>query len=1020
MKKFLSLLLAVAMLITTVVVATVSVSAVDGDWSVYTVKSQYFAEYADVVRSVPGYEYTSEGLSMISVDDEGNSIWMDSSPYATFQTTDPVYIKDGVYLKVRVDQFTYDAGDRWFGFSIWDQPNVELGRQGDDYGYGVETLIRHRSSAGTDAENYDENDPKTWPGAKTHLEWYKDLEEGQRISCKNTSENDSLYNYEFDDQERPILTLRIEWDDVNECCVVFINDVPAPDDYNSALNRYFEEFGYMAYIGFTLQNNQIGGTAGCTILEYGTSEDDASIPMGDDFAEPVINTNEVADIADASTVAEGEPAIILNGRKNESNIASNPTSVLGNVITVKEDNSVNIIADINNMATIKYNVNNDTSYAVEDFPIALAITRNFCTCNYHDNDGDGVVDAECKCEESLNSLALVGDIKQESSSFSAMSGSLDHFEPFYVGDDFYNYFIFDWSTIEGISGRINGIRLDALTMKGTDPERNNFDICEIAFFRNVAEAEAYFEAYLKALTDEDIPDIDGEETDPENGEIPSEPDSGETETEGIYTGPDVNGYYRFVSHVDGEDKIWTSTNNGIGSSASRLTFISDVDGAISFYARTSSEATCDIFRVYVNGDEKIALSAETDYELYSINVSVGDEIVFEYKKDITVNRGDDKAYVKNIYFTAHTAYLPEVDEDETQTWPDENGYFGFECTKDGGDVIWTSNNQGVGGSTARMIIIAEKTGTMVFYAKVSSESSYDKLIVYHNGSEILYRSGNYTYEMVTLNVVEGDEIIFTYSKDGGSDVDYDTAWIKNIAYTDFETSVPNELPFEKPTESETETAVEDSTQVEDGTGVEGETETETETGSELATEQETFTAGEDGIYEFIEDENGNWMSTNNSQGNSIARKTITCDKTGLYNISVNISSEKICDKLVIYVGDEVVYTVSGDHSEKAKVYVSAGDVMTIEYIKDGSRDVGFDRVIISLTFKEGEVPGVDISNGSGSGSSGNKNEMSTEAETGISGDNAIISGCFATLGTGAVAVIVTAMISLCAFRKKED
>ena len=499
----------------------------------------------------------------------------------------------------------------------------------------------------------------------------------------------------------------------------------------------------------------------------------------------------------------------------------------------------------------------------------------------------------------------------------------------------------------------------------------------------------------------------------------AEPDT-ETETEGIYTGPDVNGYYRFVSHVDGEDKIWTSTNNGIGSSASRLTFISDVDGAVSFYARTSSEATCDVFRVYVNGDEKIALSAETDYESYSINVSVGDEIVFEYKKDITVNRGDDKAYVKNIYFTAHTPYLPEVDEDETQTWPDENGYFGFECTKDGGDVIWASNNQGVGGSTARMILIAEKTGTMLFYASVSSETNYDKLIVYHNGSEILYRTGNYTYEMVTLNVVEGDEIIFTYSKDGGSDVDYDTAWIKNIAYTDFETSVPTELPFEKPTESETETAVEDGTQVEDGTGVEGETETETETGSELATEQETFTAGEDGIYEFIEDENGNWMSTNNSQGNSIARKTITCDKTGLYNISVNISSEKICDKLVIYVGDEVVYTVSGDHSEKAKVYVSAGDVMTIEYIKDGSRDVGFDRVIISLTFKEGEVPGVDISNGSGSGSSGNKNEISTEAETGISGDNAIISGCFATLGTGAVAVIVTAMISLCAFRKKED
>lgn len=519
MKKILSVLLVAAMLVATLVAAIVNVSAaVDGDWSVYAIKSQYLDGYADIMRDVPGYEYTEEGLRMIP------ATWKDSNPYATFQTTDPVYIKGGVYLKVRVDQFTYDAGDRWFGFSIWDQQNVELGKQGDDYGYGVETLIRHVSSKGTDAEKYDENDPKTWPGAKTTLEWYKDLEEGQRISCKNSSENDALYNYEFDDQKRPILTLKIEWDDANECCVVFINDVPAPDDYNSALNRHFEELDYMAYIGFSLQNSQTGGTIGCTILEYGTSEDDASAPMGDDRAEPEINTNEVADIADASTVAEGEPAIILNALKTESNVAGKPTSVMGNVITVKEDNSVNIIANTNNMANIKYIVNNDTSYAVEDFPIVLAITRNFCTCNYKDNDGDGVVDAECKCEESLSSHALVGDIKQESFSF-AKSEPLYHFTPFYVGDDFYNYFIFDWGKIEGISGRINGLRLDTLTMKGTDPERNNFDLCEIAFFRNMDDAEAYFEAYIEALLGEDTP-AGGEDNETET--TPAETDPAET------------------------------------------------------------------------------------------------------------------------------------------------------------------------------------------------------------------------------------------------------------------------------------------------------------------------------------------------------------------------------------------------------------------------------------------------------------------------------------------------------------
>ena len=364
MKKFLSLLLVTAMLVATAVAAVVVVSAIDGDWSVYAPKSQYLDGYADIMRDVPGYEYTDEGLKMIP------ATWKDSNPYATFQTTDPIDIREGVYLKVRVDQFSYDADNGWFGVRIWDQENVELGKLGDDYGYGVETIIRYVGTTGSYEDNYNENDPKTWAGAKSTLEWYKDLEEGQRISCINTSENDALYNFEFDEEKHPLLTLKIEWDDANEGCVVYINDVPAPDEYNSALNRYFEPLDYMAYVGFSLQNSKTGGTIGCTILEFGTCEEDATFPMGNDSAQPEINVNEVAPLADASAIAEGEPAIVLNGVKAESNVAGKPTSVIGNIISVKEDNSVNVIANTDNKASIKYIVNNYVSYAVEDFPYA--------------------------------------------------------------------------------------------------------------------------------------------------------------------------------------------------------------------------------------------------------------------------------------------------------------------------------------------------------------------------------------------------------------------------------------------------------------------------------------------------------------------------------------------------------------------------------------------------------------------------------------------------------------------------
>ena len=505
MKKFLSVLLVAAMLVTTLVVATVSVSAVDGDWSVYAIKSQYLDGYADIMRDVPGYKYTDEGLQMIP------STWKDSTPYATFQTTEPVNLKEGVYLEVRVDQFTYDAGDKWFGLSIWDQQNVELGKQGDDYGYGVETLIRIAGTSEADAAKYNAEDPTTWPGAMRGLEWYKDLEEGQRIRCTNTA-NDKLYVNKFVDAEGnevtvadgetevfPIIIFEIVWDADSETYAISINGAPAPDAYNQAATDYFAELDDQAYVGFSLQNNTMGGTLGCTILKYGTSAEDAAPPQGDDEAAPDAYSNETAPIADASTIPEGEPAIVLNGSRSDSNVKGKPTSVLGNIIVVNDDNSINVLANTDNMANAKYIVDNEVSYDTKDFPYVLLITRNFCTCNYTDSDMDGVPEEYCTCTESVNMLALAGNLVQESSSYAAKSAPLSYWEPTYVGDDFYHYFVFDWSSIAGLEGRINGLRVDVAGMKGSDAERNNFDIVALAFFRTEAEANAYFEAYIEEL-----------------------------------------------------------------------------------------------------------------------------------------------------------------------------------------------------------------------------------------------------------------------------------------------------------------------------------------------------------------------------------------------------------------------------------------------------------------------------------------------------------------------------------------
>ena len=519
MKKLLSVLLVAAMLVTTLVVATVSVSAVDGDWSVYTIKSQYLDDYSGYMSDIPGYEYTEEGLKMIPAP------WKDSNPYATFQTTDKVNLKnDGVYLKVRVDQFTYTASDTWFGFSLWDDQNVQLGQQGGEYGLGVETLIRiHTGQEAT----YNEEDKNTWAGSMRGLRWYKDLEEGQRIECYNTA-NDKNWVNEFDENKCPIITIKVYWDSASEMYMININGVDAPSAYNQAATDLFhEEYNDEAYVGFSLQNNKVGGTIGCTILEFGTCTDDgetvvAAKPQGDDSKEPVAYSNEVEPIADPSEVAQGDPAIVLNASPIDSKVKGKPSSVEGNLLTVNDDNSLNVVGNSDNIANVKYLVANSVSYDSKDFPIALVITRNFCTCEYEDEDSDGNLDEICECKESINVLALAGNMTAEGGKYAVKNNAFDYWDAYEVGDDTYLYFTFDWSNITALEEvkdedgnlRINGLRIDFEGLKGG--ERNSFDICEVAFFRTTEEAADYFEAYLEEISEDVVVPGEDEESESES------------------------------------------------------------------------------------------------------------------------------------------------------------------------------------------------------------------------------------------------------------------------------------------------------------------------------------------------------------------------------------------------------------------------------------------------------------------------------------------------------------------------
>ena len=104
------------------------------------------------------------------------------------------------------------------------------------------------------------------------------------------------------------------------------------------------------------------------------------------------------------------------------------------------------------------------------------------------------------------------------------------------------------------------------------------------------------------------------------------------------------------------DELWmVSTNQGIGSSKSTISFTMASAANLSFDYCTSSEYKWDYLKVFINGTEVVntkSLATANDYSgTYSALVAAGDVIKFEYSKDSSGNRGNDTAYVNNFVFT---------------------------------------------------------------------------------------------------------------------------------------------------------------------------------------------------------------------------------------------------------------------------------------------------------------------------------------------------------------------------------
>lgn len=527
MKKTLSLILSLVMIISTFAVFTVSSTAagVEGEWTVWG-RNEWYDEDADPEdkKPLPGYEYNDDGFHTISPD------YTNYTPWFTVQTKEKQDLSNGYYLEVRVDEFAYsnagegkDPADAWISFSIWSQERTSQGVAETRHGFGYTNLMRGGGSYGGSVDSVSTCQAFTCGNA-----------EKAEFSHKG---NDGFEMIEKDGAK--YVTLEIDANFNLKICGKEMSST------NAAVSKYLNEVfpNKEAYISITFHTGVANKPVSCTITKAGPNG--GTKPTGTDKADPEANTKVVAPIAPSDTIPAGQPAILFDGTLTGANKAI-PTC--GNATaTANEDGSLHILTS-DGVGYVTLTVRNEMSFEAKDFPYVGILTKNFCVCEDP---------SECDAWDEQMSLRFYAGENMTADD----THMIQNFNEFTIikGSDGteYKYGVIDLSDLgEGMfEGRINGLRYDFQGIL-QDAGRNSFDICYVGCFRSEEEAKAYAEKYTGSTIEEQP--TDPEETDAPPTEAPTD----EAPTEAATKAPATT-----EKPKDNDDKKGCKSVAGVGAVA---------------------------------------------------------------------------------------------------------------------------------------------------------------------------------------------------------------------------------------------------------------------------------------------------------------------------------------------------------------------------------------------------------------------------------------------------------------------
>ena len=500
MKKLIALLIAAVMIISMIPVMAISTSAAnDGMWTTHRGAGNYPAidDEPDpsgeetVYPPEAGYEYTSEGVTMISPD------WNGVAPFATISTIEAINLKDGLYLEFRVDDYAYGGeigADHWICITLNTGKTEDGATEGTEagqktgkvqpgntsYGGGWLTLLRGVGDGNVTSIPH-LTDPKTDDFGGTFVP--------QNAGTSTTAQ--------LDDEGREINTLEVTWN--GSAYEIKVNGVAHPDA-TAMLEKLSPDGNF--FVGITMMDGTKGSNTALTITKFGTSAADATKPVGSDSKEPEANNVVEAPIADSSTVEANQPAILWNPETYNLKSGNNVT------FTAQGDNTWLATAT---EAAVFFSLNPKRSWSYEatDFPVFGIMMKNIWV------DTGTLWYAAGELSGATNGYTVP---------FSVYEGE------FFGEDEEYVFVPVDLTDLW--EGRINGIRLD---MAMNDDSVREFELCFAGMFRSEDEAYEYAKNWLaKGGVDTGV----AEEEDPT--EAPTEaPDQGGDATEAPDQGGDA-------------------------------------------------------------------------------------------------------------------------------------------------------------------------------------------------------------------------------------------------------------------------------------------------------------------------------------------------------------------------------------------------------------------------------------------------------------------------------------------------